>query len=153
MATKYCPNVFTTPLRQWGFRQCLPFSWTTLRDKHCRHPIAVMGVVDMFGLDLFWFVLTHSDQLKFVLICSDLFRSVLICSDMFQFILIHSDPFQSNRSLIPYQFQSVSLCSNPFWSTRICFDPFRLFPILSDMLWSVMISHCTLLCTVLWISR
>ena len=25
------------------------FSWTTLRDKHCRHPIAVMGVVDTFG--------------------------------------------------------------------------------------------------------
>ena len=25
------------------------FSWTTLRGKHCRHPIAVMGVVDTFG--------------------------------------------------------------------------------------------------------
>ena len=23
------PNVSTTPLRKWGFRQCLPFSWTT----------------------------------------------------------------------------------------------------------------------------
>ena len=43
------PNVSTTPLRQWGFRQCLPFSWITLRDKHCRHPIAVLGVVDTFG--------------------------------------------------------------------------------------------------------
>ena len=43
-----CRNVSTTPLRQWGFQQCLPFSWTTLRGKHCRHPIAVMGVVDMF---------------------------------------------------------------------------------------------------------
>ena len=43
------PNVSTTPLRQWRFRQCLPFSWTILRDKHCRHPIAVMGVVDRFG--------------------------------------------------------------------------------------------------------
>ena len=43
-------NVSTTPLRQWGFRQCLHFSWTTLRGKHCRHPIAVMGVVDTFGL-------------------------------------------------------------------------------------------------------
>ena len=42
-------NVSTTPLWQWGFRQCLPFSWTTLRGKHCRHPIAVMGVVDTFG--------------------------------------------------------------------------------------------------------
>ena len=36
-------------LRQWGFRQCLLFSWTTLRDKHCRNPIAVIGVVDTFG--------------------------------------------------------------------------------------------------------
>ena len=48
-------SVSTTPLRQLGFRQC--FSWTTLRDKqlrdkHCRHPIAVMGVVDMFELGL-----------------------------------------------------------------------------------------------------
>ena len=29
------PNVSTTPLRQWGFQQCLPFSWATLRYKHC----------------------------------------------------------------------------------------------------------------------
>ena len=28
----------TTPLGQWGFRQCLPFSWTTLRSNYCRHP-------------------------------------------------------------------------------------------------------------------
>ena len=42
-------NVSTTPLWQWGFWQCLPFSWTTLRGKHCRHLIAVMGVVDTFG--------------------------------------------------------------------------------------------------------
>ena len=44
-----CPNVSITPLRQWGFRQCFPFIWTTLRGKHCRHPIAVIGVVDTFG--------------------------------------------------------------------------------------------------------
>ena len=43
----YSPNVSTTPLRQWGFRQCLSFSWTSLRGKHCRHPIAVLGVVDI----------------------------------------------------------------------------------------------------------
>ena len=35
------PNISTTLLRQ-----CLPFSWTTLRGKHCQHPIAVMGVVE-----------------------------------------------------------------------------------------------------------
>ena len=46
---KPCPNVSITPLRQWDFRQCLPFSWTTLWGKHCRHSIAVMGVVDTFG--------------------------------------------------------------------------------------------------------
>ena len=48
----FSPNISTTPLRQWGFRQCLPFSWTTLRGKLCRHPIAVMGVVDSFGPSL-----------------------------------------------------------------------------------------------------
>ena len=43
------PERIYNPLQQWDFQQCLPFSWTTLRDKHCRHPIAVMGVVDTFG--------------------------------------------------------------------------------------------------------
>ena len=42
-------NVSTTPFQQWGFRQCLPVSWTPLRDKLCRHPIAVMGVVDVWA--------------------------------------------------------------------------------------------------------
>ena len=42
-------NVAKTSLLQWGFRQYLPFSLTTLGGKHCRHPIVVMGVVDMFG--------------------------------------------------------------------------------------------------------
>ena len=45
----YGLNVSTTPLWQWVFWQCLPFSWPTLRDKHCRHPIAVIEVVDTFG--------------------------------------------------------------------------------------------------------
>ena len=31
-----------------AFWQCLPFSWTTIRGKHCWHPIAIMGVVDTF---------------------------------------------------------------------------------------------------------
>ena len=44
------PNISATTLRQWGFGQCLPFSWTKLSGKHCRHPIAIMGVVDTFGL-------------------------------------------------------------------------------------------------------
>ena len=44
LAAKPCPNVFTTQFWQWGFRQCLPLSWTTLRGKHCWHSIAVMGV-------------------------------------------------------------------------------------------------------------
>jgi hypothetical protein len=60
-------NVSTTPLRQWGFRKSLPFTWTTLRGKHCRHPITVMGVVDTFWqriseyfLNIFVFNLAHS---------------------------------------------------------------------------------------------
>ena len=36
-ASQLGPNVSTTPLWQWGFWQCLPFSSTTLRGKHCRH--------------------------------------------------------------------------------------------------------------------
>ena len=39
---------FSLSIIQWVFQQCLPFSWTTLRGKHCRQPIAVMGVVDTF---------------------------------------------------------------------------------------------------------
>ena len=38
------------PITAMGFWPCFPFSWTTLGGKHCRHPIAIMGVVDMFGL-------------------------------------------------------------------------------------------------------
>ena len=42
------PECICNPIiRKWVFRQCLPFSWTTLRGKHCRHHIAVMGVVDI----------------------------------------------------------------------------------------------------------
>ena len=56
-----CLNVSTTPLWQCGFRHCLPFSWITLRVKHGRHPIAIMGVVDMLKSKLvmtyFMFVL------------------------------------------------------------------------------------------------
>ena len=42
------PNVSTTKLRKRGSQQCLPFSRIALRGKHHWHPIAVMGVVDMF---------------------------------------------------------------------------------------------------------
>ena len=41
---------YTTPLRQWGVGQSFSFSWTTLKGKHCWHPIAIMGVVDTFRL-------------------------------------------------------------------------------------------------------
>ena len=37
------------PFMAMGFGAMLPFSLTTLRYKHCQHPIAIMGVVDMFG--------------------------------------------------------------------------------------------------------
>merc|ERR1712051_861896 len=47
-SSRESPKVSTTPLQQWGFRQCLPFSWTTQRGKYCQHPIAIMGVVGTF---------------------------------------------------------------------------------------------------------
>ena len=37
------------PITAMGFSKCLPFSWTIIRNKQCRHPFVVMGVVDMFG--------------------------------------------------------------------------------------------------------
>ena len=52
------------PLRQWVFWQLFPFSWTTLRGKDCRHPIAVMEVVDTFGQYLIWI-----GQVDLVLTC------------------------------------------------------------------------------------
>ena len=59
------PNVSTTPLRQWVFQQCLPFSWTTLKGNHCLHPIAVMGVVDTFEQNflnyIIYFILGDQD--------------------------------------------------------------------------------------------
>ena len=48
----YCkaePERIYNPNPKGVFRQCLIFSGTTLRGKHCRHPIAVMGDVDTFG--------------------------------------------------------------------------------------------------------
>ena len=56
--THHCPNVSTTPLRQWGFRQCLPLSWKTLEDKHFWHPIAVIWVVDRSRIlwQIAWFL-------------------------------------------------------------------------------------------------
>ena len=42
-------NISTTLLRQWGFWQCLPFR-VPFRGKHCQHPVAVMGVVNIFRL-------------------------------------------------------------------------------------------------------
>ena len=47
------PECIYNPITAMGFLdKGLPFSWTTLRDKHCRHPMAVMGDVDMFGQSL-----------------------------------------------------------------------------------------------------
>ena len=43
-----CWKAFATPITTMGRRQCLPFSWTPLRGKHCRRPIAVMGFAHAF---------------------------------------------------------------------------------------------------------
>ena len=49
------PNVSTIPFWQWDFRQCLPFSWTSLRGKHCRYPFVLIRVVNTFRLCVFWY--------------------------------------------------------------------------------------------------
>ena len=57
----YCRNIFMTPLRQWGLQQCFHFSCT----RNCRHPIAIMGVVDTFGhclLPLLWTLITPASN-------------------------------------------------------------------------------------------
>ena len=41
-------KLFVSNLEQVNGTKLYTFRWTTLRDKHCRHPIAVMGVVDTF---------------------------------------------------------------------------------------------------------
>ena len=74
------PNVSTTPLQQWGFRKCLPFSWTTLRGKHCRHPIAVMGVVDTFGLSFEW-ILWYRILWKIICIMSTTYKLKMCQND------------------------------------------------------------------------
>ena len=86
-STNQSPNVSTTPLRQWGFRQCLPFSWTTLRGKHCRHPIAVMGVVDTFEHRLLLYLENHgvsSEYLNFF------FRPAIISCVQLEFMMTYS---------------------------------------------------------------
>jgi hypothetical protein len=47
------PERIYNPITAMGFSAMFPFSWTTLRGKHCRHPIAVMGVVDTFRVEEF----------------------------------------------------------------------------------------------------
>ena len=70
-----CQKVSTTPLRQWNFRQCLPFSWTTLKSKHFRHTISIMGVVDMFQPCFLLFLFFSKKPLKKPLYCRAVGRS------------------------------------------------------------------------------
>ena len=44
------PERIYNPSMAMGFLAMFNLHWITLRGKHCRHPIAVMGVVDTFGL-------------------------------------------------------------------------------------------------------
>ena len=49
------PKRIYHPITAMGFSAMFTFqldNTKSLRGKHCRHPIAVMGVVDMFGLTL-----------------------------------------------------------------------------------------------------
>ena len=54
-------------IRVMGFWQRLPFSWTTLRGKHCWHPIAVMGVIDTFRRTFVPSDFNHWNALEYIL--------------------------------------------------------------------------------------
>ena len=49
------PEHIYNPITAMGVLAMFTFSWSTLGGKHCRHPIAVMGVVDTFGPYMFDF--------------------------------------------------------------------------------------------------
>ena len=44
------PNVYTTPIKAIGCRQCLPISIVQMNGKHCRKPHCRNGVVNTFLL-------------------------------------------------------------------------------------------------------
>ena len=46
------PEPIYNPIMAMEFLAMFTFSWTTLRGKHCQHPIAVMGVVIPLGNEL-----------------------------------------------------------------------------------------------------
>ena len=47
------PERIYNPITAMGFSAMFTFSWTILRGKNCRHHIAVIRVVDTFGLSQF----------------------------------------------------------------------------------------------------
>ena len=67
------PNVSTTPLSTaMGFSAMFDFQQDNTKRKHCRHPIAVMGVVDSCSLVLLkmttFFIQDHFEFLLWVVI-------------------------------------------------------------------------------------
>ena len=56
------PECIYNPITTMGFSAMFTFQLDTLRGKNCRHPIAVMGVVDMFGSQII--VHTNPQQCK-----------------------------------------------------------------------------------------
>ena len=61
------PECIYNPISAMGFLQCLLFSWTTLRGKHCWHPIAVTGLVDTFGLRLAFHRFVHHGYSRIII--------------------------------------------------------------------------------------
>ena len=114
--SKQCPNVSTTPLRQ-----CLPFSWTTLRGKHCRHPIAIIGVVDTFGQSFVYMFPFQPGQIVFFVLViwkyNFIFSGLVVptvpstwlaCSIVFVLMCAYISKFYHNHKLRNYQHQAVT---------------------------------------------
>ena len=90
---RLCLNVLTTPLRQWGFRQCLHLRWTKLRSKHCWHPIAVTGVVDTFRQC----TKTYLIQLFYI----GMYNQIILISSILQYQIFNYSNSRYKSKLIP----------------------------------------------------
>ena len=106
------PERIYNPISAMGFLQCLLFSWTTLRGKHCWHPIAVTGLVDTFGLRLAFHRFVHHGYSRIIIhnIVNHLNKTYLIINIPW----IQKVPEQIHPSSAIFIYQQV-LCGYHNW--------------------------------------
>ena len=150
-----CPNVSTTPLREWVLWQYLSFSWTTLRSTHCRRPIAVMGIVDTF--QLYHFSIDTAIWLTFyqiILVCNHhwLNSITVLFGQHYRLKLfvqlwqiLHNGPMISKWTLIPFSCFIVLIMQGYDNEKRIRQHDFSCF------LMSLFLKVCSEHCNLMWL--